>query len=140
MKTKEISCEERSRGRNPCLHRHTSTRQMPNHWVFQFHDRVHLIKRSTHPIHTSNNMLATQYRTVLHSRHSIPTSPKIQSSWDAFPRWLTDAHGPSTTSPLDAIHQWSELSILYIPTVGLCNLPLVRIRNSHLGVAESSFV
>ena len=50
-KTKEISCEERSRGRNPCLHRRTSTRQMPDHRVFQFHDRVHLIKRSTHPIH-----------------------------------------------------------------------------------------
>jgi len=25
-------------------------------------------------------------------------------------------------------------------SVGLCNLPLVRIGNSHLGVAESSFV
>jgi len=28
----------------------------------------------------------------------------------------------------------------YRQFVGLCNLPLVRIGNSHLGVAESSFV
>ena len=118
-----------------------------------FYHRPHATPAHSPPSPPPTASLALLPLTSCHALHCVSPSPSPTAS----SRPLSTAyrvslfhHCPFTTNRMprpptlhrsrSTLHRLPRLSLFHHRPVGLCNLPLVRIRNSHLGVAESSFV